>query len=197
MPETKPAPARKKIELASALAGSPIHLPRTNKLDVVLEQPFYNLRNVLPFITGYGHPREGDVIKAFRTGPGVKIGTILGGTRALEMLLAVRAVRGEITFRMSSTHAPLGEVIEPDLRLASVVMLGCDRFTENDAWEICELAGYDETPEEMAARITGRAWHMTNVVEHVPLPVAAATLDLIRTRGFSNAGVRQAVPRTK
>ncbi|MBN8867325.1 MAG: hypothetical protein J0H98_07210 [Solirubrobacterales bacterium] len=163
----------------------------------MLEKPFYDVEVVLSFVSSHGQPSDSEVIRAFRNGAGTKIGTVLGGTRALEMLLKVREVGGEITFRMSNRHIPLGETITPDLRLASLVMLGSERFTGDAAWEICELAGYDETPEEMTERITGQAWRMVNVVQHVPMPVAAATLDLLRTRGFSNVGVRQAVPRKK
>lgn len=47
----------------------------------------------------------------------------------------------------------------------------------------------------MTERINARAFRMVNVVEHVPLPVAAALVDLLRSNGFHNLMIREAVPR--
>lgn len=195
-PAKTPEPAGK-TTVASALAGKPIHLPRTSILDVVLEKPVYDPAVLMPFLTGYRKPREIEVIKALRNGPGHKIGTVLGGTRASEILLAARESGGELTFRIGTTKVPVGGEMEPDLRLASITMMGCTRFTDDHAWLVCELAGYDRTPEELTDHINNNAWKITNLIEQVPLPVAAATHDLLRTLGYSNVSVRQAVPRRK
>ena len=193
---TKP-PFKKKggYAVASALAGKPISLMRTTSLDVVIEKPVRDPRTVLPFLTGYRKDSEANVLKAL-TGPiGTKVGWVLGGDQASKIQLNAREVGGDFTFRIRNPEVELGDTVEPDLRLTSIVMLGCERFTEDDAWLVLELAGYDETPEELAARINADAWKMVNVVEHVPLPVAAALRDLLMTQGFSNISIREAVPR--
>ena len=203
LPETKSKATRTprkpaiRHEPASALAGAPIHLKRTTYLDAVIEKRIIDPNVVLPFVTGYKKADESDVIKALRAGPGHKLGTLIGGTQACELLLAVREIGGDLTFRLSDTSIPVGEEMEPDLRLASITMMGCSRFTEDDAWLVCEMAGYDETPEQLAARIHENAWKIVNVIEQVPLPAAAATHDLLRNCGYSNVSVRQAVPRKK
>ncbi len=186
-----------KTRIASALAGRPIHLPKTTILDVVLEKRIIDPNTVMPFLTGYQKASELDVIKALRAGPGHKIGTVLGGTQASDLLLAVRQIGGDLTFRINDKSIPIGDETEPDLRLASITMMGCTRFTEDDAWLVCEMAGYDETPEQLSARIQESSWEIVNVIEQVPLPAAAATHDLLRTSGYSNVTVRQAVPRKK
>ena len=49
---------------------------------------------------------------------------------------------------------------------------------------------------QMHVPLNENAWKIVNVIEQVPLPVAAATHDLLNSKGFSNVSVRQAVPRT-
>ncbi|HMY27009.1 MAG TPA: hypothetical protein PLJ59_11860, partial [Solirubrobacterales bacterium] len=61
---------------------------------------------------------------------------------------------------------------------------------------VCEIADYDRSPDQLATHINENAWKIVNVIEQVPLPVAAATHDLLNSKGFSNVSVRQAVPRT-
>ncbi len=186
----------KEVTVASALAGRPIHLPRTSSFDVILETHIYDPSSVMGFLTGYRKPAEIDVIKAIRNGPGTKIGTVLGGGQALKLLLAARESGGEVTFRISTSQIKLGDEFEPDLRLASITMMGCERFTSDHGWLVCEIAGYDRSPDQLAAHINENAWKIVNVIEQVPLPVAAATHDLLNSKGFSNVSVRQAVPRT-
>lgn len=196
-PVSKPRKATKRTEVASALAGSPIHLTKTTVLDAVIEKRILDPNTVLPFLTGPTKTRESEVIKALRAGPGHKLGTVLGGTQASRLLLAAREIGGDLTFRLNDKTIPVGDEMEPDLRLASITMMGCSRFTEDDAWLVCEMAGYDETPEQLTVRIQKAAWKIVNVIEQVPLPAAAATHDLLRTNGYSNVSVRQAVPRKK
>lgn len=195
-PLPKSAGTKPLEHLASALAGKPIPLHRTSVFDLVVEKPILSPTKVLPFLTGYKQPHQDEISRALRGQPGTKVGTVISGTTATNTLLAAREVNGDLTLRFTDPETPVGEMLEPDLRLASVTMMGCDRFTESDAWLVCELAGYDETPEELTERITGLSWRIVNVIEHVPLPVAAATKNLLTSKGFSNLTVRQAVPRT-
>lgn len=197
VPENRATKTRPKTRIASALAGKPIQLPRTSELDLVIEKPLFTHRTLLEHLTGYNRPSESQVIKALRGGAGTKIGTALGGGQALRVLLAAREVNGDLTLRITDSTIHVGDQVEPDLRLASITMMGCARFDEDDAWQLCELAGYDETPEQMTERITRHAWEIVNVIEHVPLPVAAAAKDLLKVAGYSNVTVRQAVPRRK
>lgn len=194
----KATPSKQKVSKnpSSALAGAPISLMRTTPLDIVLEKPLRVPSAVLPFLTGYKQPSQEEVVKALHGKKGTKVGSVLGGTRASDVILSSREVGGEVTLRTSRPDVALGEEMEPDLRLTSLVMEGSSRFTDDDAWLVLELAGYDETPEEMAERINAQAFRMVNVVEHVPLPVAAALVDLLRTNGFHHLTIRQAVPRT-
>ncbi len=197
VPATRATTTRPERRVASALAGKPIPLPRTSVLDLVIEKPLFTHRTVLEHLTGYNRPSESQVIKALRGGAGTKIGTALGGSQALRVLLAAREVNGDLTLRMVNNTINVGDQVEPDLRLASITMMGCSRFDEDVAWQLCELAGYDESPEQMTERITAHTWQIVNVIEHVPLPVAAAAKDLLRGAGYSNVTVRQAVPRRK
>ena len=58
-------------EIASALAGTPIPLPRITILDVVVEERILDPDMVLPFLSGYQKPPVAEVIKALRAGPGL------------------------------------------------------------------------------------------------------------------------------
>ena len=122
---------------------------------------------------------------------------MLGGVKACELVLHARETEAEISLRISRTDVGLGEVIEPDMRLTSLTMMGSSRFTEDNAWMVCQMAKCEETSEEMAARTTERAFRIVRVVQHVPLPVSAALVDYLRVSGFHNLSIREPVARRK
>ena len=59
-------------------------------------------------------------------------------------------IGGDLTFRLSDTSIPVGEEMEPDLRLASITMMGCSRFTEDDAWDITAITAFFGLSNRMA-----------------------------------------------
>lgn len=180
---------------ASALAGKPISLARTTPFDVVLEKQPMEPLFLAQFLTGYKRPSEIETVRALCGPPGTKVGSVLGGVKACELVLHARETEAEISLRISRSDVGLGEVIEPDMRLTSLTMMGSSRFTEDNAWMVCQMAKCEETPEEMAARITERAFRIVNVVQHVPLPVSAALVDYLRVSGFHNLSIREPVAR--
>ena len=190
---TKKTEVRKRP--GSALAGAPVSLARTTPLDIVMQKPLEDPWVLVPFLTGWKQPGAADVVKALHGAAGTKVGSVLGGAKASEVVLSAREVGGEVTLRFSRSDTPLGKAMEPDLRLASLVMQGSSRFSDDDAWLVLELAGYDESAEAMAERIRAAAFQMVNVVEHIPLPVTAALVDLLRVQGFHHLSISQAVPR--
>lgn len=54
---------------------------------------------VLPFLTGYKKPSQEAVLKALSGKKGTKVGWVLGGTRASDVILSSREVGGEVTLR--------------------------------------------------------------------------------------------------
>ena len=183
------------VKTATALAGSPISLARSTPLDIVLEKPLADPSALVKLLGGYKKPTEIETLRALAGKPGTKVGTVLGGNKACQVIMAAREVGGDVSLRLSRPDRPLGAHAEADLRLSSLVMMASSRFTDDIAWLVCEMAGGEETPEEMGERIRARAFRITNVVQHVSLPVSAGLVDMLRVNGFSGLSIRQPVAR--